>query len=259
MEEEIGFCEELRKESWIRSKKESEKAEKQIAKWEKRSGELDMLIRKIYEDNVTGKLNDRRFSILLDGYEKEQAEIEAALTKERNNLEQYESDTDRTKEFVALVKKYTNLEELTTPMINEFVNKVLVHKAEKVNGERQQEIEIFLNHIGKVEIPETELTPEDVEAEKEKRRIRERNALYQRRRRAKIKAKSDAILQAVAEDDKRAQIARAEKVADILMGDEGLDLEASVLAGEHKEYVDCGVFPDMEKIERKYGEYLARK
>ena len=259
MEDEKGFCEELRKESRIRSKRESDKAAKQIAKWEKRSGELDMLIRKIYEDNVAGKLNDRRFSILLDGYEKEQAEIEAALAEERNNLAQYESDTDRAEEFVALVKKYTHLEELTTPMINEFVDKVLVHKAEKVNGERQQEIEIFLNHIGKVELPETELTPEDVEAEKEKRRIRERNALYQRRRRAKIKAKSDAILRVVAEEDRQAQIARAEEMADRLMGDEGLELEASVLAGEHKEYVDCGVFPDMEEVERKYGEYLARK
>ncbi|MCD7918897.1 MAG: DUF4368 domain-containing protein [Clostridiales bacterium] len=83
---------------------------------------------------------------------------------------------------MALAKKYTDFTELTTPMIYEFVDKILVHKAEKIDGERVQEVEIYLKYVGKVDIPEPELTPEEQEAEAKardrRRRKREANQRY---------------------------------------------------------------------------------
>lgn len=64
-------------------------------------------------------------------------------------------------QFLALAKKYTDFSELTTPMINEFVDKILVHAPEKVDGDRVQEVEIYLNFIGYFAAPVPELTPEE--------------------------------------------------------------------------------------------------
>ena len=99
-------------------------------------------------------------------------------------LIQFEDDTDRTEEFLSLVHKYTDIQELTPAIINEFVDKVLIHKAERIDGERVQEIEVYLNFIGKVELPAQEISEKELAEIREKRRIRERNAMYQRRRRA---------------------------------------------------------------------------
>lgn len=102
----------------------------------------------------------------------------------REKLMQFEDDTDRTEEFIFLVHKYTDIQELTPAIINEFVDKVLIHKAERIDGERVQEIEVYLNFIGKVELPAQEISEKELAEIREKRRIRERNAMYQRRRRA---------------------------------------------------------------------------
>ena len=99
-------------------------------------------------------------------------------------LIQFEDDTDRTEEFLLLVHKYTDIQELTPAIINEFVDRVLIHKAERIDGERVQEIEVYLNFIGKVELPAQEISEKELAEIREKRRIRERNAMYQRRRRA---------------------------------------------------------------------------
>lgn len=105
--------------------------------------------------------------MLSAGYEKEQAELEQSIKTCREQLTQYDEDTDRTEEFLALVHKYTDITELTPVIINEFVDKILVHKAEKIDGERVMEIEIYLNFIGKVELPAQELTEEELAEIKE--------------------------------------------------------------------------------------------
>ena len=73
----------------------------------------------------------------------------------------FEESTANAEQFLALAKKYTDFSELTTPMINEFVDKILVHAPEKVDGDRVQEVEIYLNFIGYFAAPVPELTPED--------------------------------------------------------------------------------------------------
>lgn len=191
--DERAFVERIRSASEIREQSEAKKLKAALKHQEKRYAELDILLKKVYEDNALGRLPDKRYEMLSAGYEKEQAELEQSIKTCRQQLTQYDEDTDRTEEFLALVHKYTDITELTPVIINEFVDKILVHKAEKIDGERVMEIEIYLNFIGKVELPAQELTEEELAEIKEKQRLRERNAMYQRRRRAKFMPKTKAI------------------------------------------------------------------
>ena len=146
--DEAAFIQNMRSASEVRDKSEVKK-----------------LIKKVYEDNAMGKLPDRRYEMLSSDYEKEQQELEISMQEIREKLAQFEDDTDRTEEFLSLVRKYTDIQELTPAIVNEFVDKVMVHKIEEIDGERVQEIEIFLNYIGKVELPAQELSEEEMAAE----------------------------------------------------------------------------------------------
>ena len=245
--DERAFVESIRSASEIREQSEAKKLKAALKHQEKRYAELDILLKKVYEDNALGRLPDKRYEMLSAGYEKEQAELEQSIKTCREQLTQYDEDTDRTEEFLALVHKYTDITELTPVIINEFVDKILVHKAEKIDGERVMEIEIYLNFIGKVELPAQELTEEELAEIKEKQRLRERNAMYQRRRRAKFMPKTKAIRAKVQEAEIKETLENASAKAEkLLMADNDTHI-AEVVAGENKVYVDTGIFPTAER------------
>ena len=245
--DERAFVESIRSASEIREQSEAKKLKAALKHQEKRYAELDILLKKAYEDNALGRLPDKRYEMLSAGYEKEQAELEQFIKACREQLTQYDEDTDRTEKFLALVHKYTDITELTPVIINEFVDKILVHKAEKIDGERVMEIEIYLNFIGKVELPAQELTEEELAEIKEKQRLRERNAMYQRRRRAKFMPKTKAIRAKVQEAEIKETLENASAKAEkLLMADNDAHI-AEVVAGENKVYVDTGIFPTAER------------
>lgn len=171
--------------------KESIKSlKRKIAQNTKRVNELNMLMKKLYEDNISGKLSDKRFEFMLSEFENEQDTLEISMENAKAEIEKYESDTVRADKFIELVKRYTDFSELTTPMLNEFVEKILVHEADYSSGERVQEVEIYLNFIGKFELPVKEPTAEEI-AEHEKLKARrakkaEYNRRYMEKRRKRI-------------------------------------------------------------------------
>lgn len=171
--------------------KESIKSlKRKIAQDTKRVNELNMLMKKLYEDNISGKLSDKRFEFMLSEFENEQDTLEISMENAKAEIEKYESDTVRADKFIELVKRYTDFSELTTPMLNEFVEKILVHEADYSSGERVQEVEIYLNFIGKFELPIKEPTAEEI-AEHEKLKARrakkaEYNRRYMEKRRKRI-------------------------------------------------------------------------
>ncbi|MGN0154053.1 MAG: DUF4368 domain-containing protein [Lachnospiraceae bacterium] len=171
--------------------KESIKSlKRKIAQDTKRVNELNMLMKKLYEDNISGKLSDKRFEFMLSEFENEQDTLEISMENAKAEIEKYESDTVRADKFIELVKRYTDFSELTTPMLNEFVEKILVHEADYSSGERVQEVEIYLNFIGKFELPVKEPTEEEI-AEHEKLKARrakkaEYNRRYMEKRRKRI-------------------------------------------------------------------------
>ena len=171
--------------------KESIKSlKRKIAQDTKRVNELNMLMKKLYEDNISEKLSDKRFEFMLSEFENEQDTLEISMENSKAEIEKYESDTVRADKFIELVKRYTDFSELTTPMLNEFVEKILVHEADYSSGERVQEVEIYLNFIGKFELPVKEPTAEEI-AEHEKLKARrakkaEYNRRYMEKRRKRI-------------------------------------------------------------------------
>lgn len=161
-------------------------------KEKKRAEELNRLIKKIYEDNVNGKLSDKRFELMLRDFEEEQVFLEQSIEQAHATLNELDEETVKADKFIALVKKYTDFNELTTPMLNEFVDKILVHEGKKENYERSQEIEIHLNFIGKFEMPQKILSKQELEllAEQQKKREKKReyNIRYMEKRREKFQA-----------------------------------------------------------------------
>ena len=186
------FIQKVREASEIKQNAAAKEMKKQIAKAKKRSAELDGLIKKLYESYATGKLSESRFDMLIADYEREQAEINELIASENERLAAYEEDTGKINDFLALTKKYTDFTQLTPQMIYEFIDRIVVHKPEKVDGERTQEVEIFLKYIGKFEVPMPDPTPEEI-AEAEK--IRRRRASG-RERSKKVRNKKKAAEQA---------------------------------------------------------------
>lgn len=136
--------EELRQIS--KNKKELEKARKRII-------EIDNLFKHIYEDNVSGKLTDDRFRNLSFNYDKEQQELKIKIEQLSNKIENKEKkETDLT-QFISNVKKYTEITELTPEILNELIEKILVHQAEKINGKKVQEIDIYYRGVGIISFP----------------------------------------------------------------------------------------------------------
>jgi hypothetical protein len=178
---EAEFVEMIREASAVRQGETAKSHKKQIAKNEKRIAELDALFRKTYEDFAAGRLTEKRFGQLSGGYETEQAELERRTAEMKSELERFDADGLRADRFLELAKRYTEFSELTAPMLHAFVEKVVVHEADRSSGKRTQEVEIFLNFIGKFDAPGE--AAEDGEGEEQRAVWRE----YKRKQREKQK------------------------------------------------------------------------
>ena len=250
--DEAAFIKSMRSASQVRDKGEVKKLKSDLVKKEKRFADLDLLIKKVYEDNAMGKLPDRRYEMLSSDYEKEQQEIEISMREIQEKLMQFEEDTDRTEEFLLLVHKYTDIQELTPAIVNEFVDKVLVHKIEKMDGDRVQEIEIFLNYIGKVDLPAQELSEEEIAEEEKKRKRRQYSREYQKAYRKKHRPEIRQLIEGANAADRQKQIEEARQSADGLLLTDSTEQVAAITAGENKVIVD-GSLPTKEEVKRKYG------
>lgn len=127
----------------------------ELSKAEKRVKELDVLFQRVYEDHATGKLTEELYTRLSGAYEAEQRGLEARAAELRWELEQSREQAVNVSHFLALVRKYTEVRELTLTIVNEFVNMVIVHAPTKVNGHRSQFVQVVYNLVGEVTIPET--------------------------------------------------------------------------------------------------------
>ncbi len=130
--------------------------QKQIEKDEKRIKELDRLFRKIYEDNVNGKLNDERFYKLSDGYEAEQEQLKREIEALTAEVNQADTEVTNVAKLIAVTKKYTRIDELTPEILNAFVDKIVVYERVKQDWKRTQAIDIYYSYVGIVDIPTDE-------------------------------------------------------------------------------------------------------
>ena len=197
---------------------EVRKQRTRLATAKQRVSELEVLLCKIYEDNILGKLSDSRYATLDAQYEKEQSELTAeisALEKAIKSYEKHEKDADR---FIALIDKYEHFDNLTIAMLNEFIEKILVHERDRKGSiQTTQEVEIYFNFVGRFVPPafgEVELTPEELEEIRKreerkdrlhqnylKRKANGKQKEYEERTKAKKKAEIEARKQAIRTED----------------------------------------------------------
>jgi antitoxin component YwqK of YwqJK toxin-antitoxin module len=133
-----------------RQKAKVKKMTKVRAKSNKRFAELDLIIKRLYEDNVLGKISDERFMILTKSYEKEQSDLKETLEALDEQLAEIEIQNLNSYQFTSLIKQYTEITELTAPLLKELVDKVVIHQSEMRNGQRKQEIDIYYRFIGTI-------------------------------------------------------------------------------------------------------------
>ena len=126
---------------------------KLLSQYENRIKDIDNLIQHIYEDNISGKITDERFTTLSLNYEKEQKELKSKVKELANKLDTTKQQELDLTSFVSKVKQYTEISELTPEIINELIDKIYVYQSEKVNGKPTQQIDIYYNGIGIINIP----------------------------------------------------------------------------------------------------------
>ena len=185
------------------------KKRRRLATAQKRAGELEKLICKIYEDNALGKLPDTRYKALDAQYAKEQDTLEIEIAELEKAVTGYEQSQKSAEKFIALIDKYENFDTLTNTMLNEFVEKILVHeRSRKGSQDTTQEIEIYFNFLGRYIPPSLQPVPLTTEEQEELRKKEERkDRLHQnylkrkasgaqKRYEDKIKAKKKAEMDA---------------------------------------------------------------
>ena len=197
-EDEKQFIRIVREAASAGQEQTAREQKKRLRQVEKRIAELDELIRKLYEGNATGKIPDKHFNRLLAEYDTEQNALEQEAAELKEGITAQAEDGMRAQRFVSLVRRYTSFDELTASMLNEFIEKVVVHEADKSTGDRRQKVDIYFNFIGCFVPPKPEVTLTAVEEAKAQKalaarnREREQNKLRMRRVREAQRAAREA-------------------------------------------------------------------
>lgn len=187
---ENEFIRQVRERSIVRQEETARAHKKRIAKEQKRVAELNTLIQRIYEDNVNGKLSDKRFEVLSTSYEQEQAGLEESVCNLQAELDSFNADSVRADKFIEIVKRHTDFSELTAPMLQEYVEKIMVHAPDNSSGKRVQKVDVYLNFIGMFDVPadKPEPTPEEQAAEEKREKKLAQRREAQRRYYKKLQA-----------------------------------------------------------------------
>ncbi|MBQ3762755.1 MAG: recombinase family protein [Clostridia bacterium] len=153
-EHEDEFVEMVTKRKKTEASRSLRDARKKLDKAEERFRKLDTIIRRLYEDNVEGKITDERFMKLSTAYEDEQRTLKERVEELRQVIAAEQEVNVNVESFLGIVRKYTDIHELSAEIIREFVEKVIVHQAEKIDGQRVQKVRIVWNCIGEVDCQE---------------------------------------------------------------------------------------------------------
>ena len=194
------------------------KKKRRLTAAQKRAGELERLVCKIYEDNALGRLPDARYAALDAQYAKEQEALAAEITQLEKAVSSYDQGKKSAEKFITLIDKYQGFEDMTNTMLNEFVEKILVHERDRKGSiETTQAVEVYFNFVGKYIPPafrEVTLTPEEQEALRKKEELKDKRhqaylrrkasgwqRQYEERTKAAKKAKIDAKKAAIRQED----------------------------------------------------------
>jgi hypothetical protein len=153
------FAQQKLEEFGVEQKKELAEKRREFERSKRRIVEIDGIIQKLYEDNAMGKISDERFATMSMSLENEQSTLKESIPKMESYLENAKIQTEGLQRFIDRAKRLTQLTELTPEIVHEFVEKIVVHKSEKIDGKRRQQVDIYYNGVGIIREP----SPEEME------------------------------------------------------------------------------------------------
>ena len=151
------FLKKLEQQSQAQLNKDNKHQRQQLQKDEYRSKEIDSIIQKLYEDNLLGKISDERFVKLSQSYEEEQKQLQTSISDLTEKLAKQQEDSLNISKFMARISKYTELPELTVEIVNELIDKIVIHKPTGTKRNRIIQIDIYYNFIGKLNNEKSDL------------------------------------------------------------------------------------------------------
>ena len=150
------FLKKLEQQSQAQLNKDNKRQRQQLQKDKYRSKEIDSIIQKLYEDNLLGKISDERFVKLSQSYEEEQRQLQTSISDLTEKLTKQQEDSLNISKFMARISKYTELPELTVEIVNELIDKIVIHKPTCTKRNRIIQIDIYYNFIGKLNYEKSE-------------------------------------------------------------------------------------------------------
>ena len=193
LKNESEFVERVRESSVIRQRESVKETRKKISKAEKRQAELVAVVKKLLEANATGRIPDSHFDKMFAEYADEQESLDGHIIEWRKQIEEFDNDGTRADKFIELVKSYTQFNELSTQMLNEFVDNVIIHEREGPSRSTPRKMDIYLRFVGNISIPidesdfVEELTAEELEKiERQRQRRNEICRNYRERKKARL-------------------------------------------------------------------------
>lgn len=145
-----AFLKKLEQQSQAQFSKDNKRQRQQLQKDEHRSKEIDCIIQKLYEDNLLGKISDERFVKLSQAYEEEQKQLQTSISDLTEKLTKQQEDSLNISKFMARISKYTELPKLTVEIVNELIDKIVIHRPIGTKRNRIIQIDIYYNFIGKL-------------------------------------------------------------------------------------------------------------
>ena len=171
LDNETDFIERVREQSALQQETAVKESRKKLTKSKRRRDEVSGLIKKLYESYASEKIPEKHFSDLLANYDEEYTNLDAEIGELQTAIDNYNTDSVRADKFIELVKRHTEFKEFSAMLLNEFVEKVIVHEAVKIGGKRTMQVDIHLNFIGNINLPESEIQEEEP-VRKSKKKLR---------------------------------------------------------------------------------------
>lgn len=158
---EAEFIERVRKQSVLQQETAVKENKKRLTKAKRRREEITGLVRKLYETYAADKIPESHFEDLIKAYHTEQMNLDTEIEKLQTEINNFNADSVKADQFIELVKKHTEFKEFSAFLLNEFIEKVIVHEADKSTGKRIQKVDIHLNFIGNFELPPSEMQQQE--------------------------------------------------------------------------------------------------
>ena len=153
IENEFSFAVRVREASQMQQALESRTLHVEIHAAENRLAELGIVLNKLYEGCALGRIPEQRYESLSRAYEQEQQRLQTQIQRNKAVLRAHQTTADGIQKFLALARQYRDITELTTPVLNAFIEKVIVHAPYKENGKRKMTLDIYFRFIGNFKIP----------------------------------------------------------------------------------------------------------